>query len=139
MKLFEPQTTFDQLPRSLKEKIFSYFEEKEYAQLKEISKGWKKLIEEAKSRELKLMNQNIKFKSERYKDGKHFLKDYEVATILLSKSQFNVGLACCYGRVFSLIQLSLRWFCLCKIKFHIYRKKKKKEKRKKKFGKFQKS
>src|SRR5690348_2181820 len=92
--------SFDDLPKIIKEEIWSYLDERESYNLRKISTSWKKEID----------NPKTPFMKQRYERGKNFTKiclnrrekfygNAELTKEILIDSYVNIGLKCCYGNV----------------------------------------
>ena len=94
---------FDDLPKGIKEEIWNRLDKNEYNKMRLVSKGWKKNIENPKSKEstkkLKEMNELIL----KWKEGPKFYRGCSLSSKILKTNMLSgVGLECCYGKVYSI-------------------------------------
>ena len=92
--------SFDEFPKSIKEEIWSYLDEKEFYNLRKVCKDWKKDVETPKSLLLKERYENGKKISEKWlSKRKKFYEGFILTSRILTSTHISIGLDCCYGRV----------------------------------------
>ena len=96
----------DSIPRDLKEKIWTYLDDREYYRLRIVKKSWKREMENPKSKILRERIENGKKESERFDDKKHFYKNFTFTSIAISLGTHFVGIELCYGRVTRFMHIS---------------------------------
>eukprot|EP01091_Cochliopodium_minus_P009349 TRINITY_DN2287_c0_g3_i1.p1 TRINITY_DN2287_c0_g3~~TRINITY_DN2287_c0_g3_i1.p1 ORF type:complete len:253 (-),score=45.48 TRINITY_DN2287_c0_g3_i1:126-884(-) len=104
--------TINELPRDLREKFWSYCDDKEFYRLRGICKQWKKEIENPKSVKLLESINNSQKESLRFLDGKYFYKNYSFTSMAITDGGYRVGLQCCYGKVLRITQFSFALLCM---------------------------
>jgi hypothetical protein len=91
---------FDNLPKGVKEEIWSYLDEKEYYKIRLVSNYWKNNLENPKSLELKEKFKNANETKEKWRYGFKFYRGCCFTSKVLSSLNIHVRLECCYGTVY---------------------------------------
>ena len=91
---------FENLPRSLKEEIFSYLEDKEYYNLRKINKKWKEAVENPNSIILNKKIENCKQNCKIWKKEKKFYRGFKLTSAILATTMMEIRLECCYGKIY---------------------------------------
>lgn len=105
--------SFSDLPKSIKEEIWSYLDEKELFKLRKVCKEWKKEVENAKSKELRERYERSKKRSEEYLYNSHFYRGFRFTSEIMNLNEERVGIKCCFGKIFPFTQIAANCLCMC--------------------------